>query len=87
MALRPGDEPLLDRETDADRLRLTFELHEAGRVMYRQRIIRENPNWGDEAVDAAVRAWLAAVPPPSGRPAPERWQRIMRIADEAGRAR
>lgn len=58
---------------EAERLRIAMELRDFGIEMYRQRMIRENPQATDTEIDALVWAWLLA--PPQGRilpPPPER---------------
>jgi len=58
---------------EAERLRITLEMHELGVEMYRQRMGRENPQATEAEIDALVRAWLIAppqgriLPPPPGR--------------------
>lgn len=43
---------------EAQRFRLTLEMADFGIGLYRQRMRRENPDAGDEEIEARVQGWL-----------------------------
>ena len=52
-----------ERETRLrDKLLLAFELHEAGVMMYRARLARENPALSVDDIETRVAAWLQERP-------------------------
>lgn len=69
-------------ESPAERLRSALALHAFGVAMYRQRVVREHPDWQDDEIDAEVRRWLGATPLHPGRPASA--ERLARIRVRAG---
>lgn len=50
-------------ESAADRLRLAVDLHDFGVQMFRQRLVREHPDWDSAQVASEVLAWLEGAPP------------------------
>lgn len=69
-------------EGPADRLRSALGMHAFGVAMYRQRVLREHPDWAGDEVETEVSRWLGATPTHPGRPASA--QRIARIRGLAG---
>ena len=51
-----------EQPPEAKRFQEVVELHEFGVALYRQRMRRENPQAGENEIDAMVRAWLAERP-------------------------
>jgi len=51
-----------DLSSEARRLLVAFDLHEAGVAMMRRRLRRENPTLDDRAVEELLRAWLRERP-------------------------
>jgi hypothetical protein len=51
-----------DREAAARRIRLAFDLHEAGVEMRRQALRREHPDLSDSQIAALLRDWLRTRP-------------------------
>lgn len=49
--------------SDAERLRVAFTLHKAGRKLMLQNIRRDNPRLSDAEIDAMLRVWLARQGP------------------------
>ncbi|HUG35991.1 MAG TPA: hypothetical protein VML54_03515 [Candidatus Limnocylindrales bacterium] len=50
------------REAAAARLRLAFELFEAGVAMMRQKLARDHPDWTAAQVEARLVGWLRERP-------------------------
>lgn len=48
--------------TPEERLRIALELSEVGEEMQRLRLRRENPEWGDAEVEAAMVRWMQHRP-------------------------
>ncbi len=44
--------------TDAERLRIALDLADFGKVMVRQRLMREHPESSPSEIDALFEAWL-----------------------------
>ena len=57
---------------DADRLRLAFDLHEAGVALQRQRLRRLHPDLDEEAIALELQAWLRREGEPGDAPGPVR---------------
>jgi len=51
-----------DLKLAAQRMRIAFELHEAGVRMYRQKCRRENPDADEATIDGMVKKWLRTRP-------------------------
>jgi hypothetical protein len=49
-------------QPEAERLRLAFDLHEAGIGLMRARLCREHPDLDRPAIDALLAAWLCQRP-------------------------
>jgi hypothetical protein len=49
-------------QPEAERLRLAFDLHEAGIGLVRARLCREHPDLDQSAIDALLAAWLRQQP-------------------------
>jgi hypothetical protein len=52
----------MDHEAAAARLRLAFDLFEAGVEMMRQTLRREHPDWTEPQIQARVAEWLRQRP-------------------------
>jgi hypothetical protein len=52
----------MDHEAAAARLRLAFDLFEAGVEMKRQALRREHPDWTEAEVQARLKEWLRERP-------------------------
>jgi hypothetical protein len=53
----------------SEKLKIAFQLHDAGMQLVRRRYAREHPRLGARAIDRLVLEWLADRPPDaSGRP-------------------
>lgn len=48
--------------TPEDRMRITFELHDAGVAMQRERLRRKFPEATDAEINAKLNEWLAYQP-------------------------
>ena len=54
----PSEKPL----TPVEKLRLAFELHEAGVSLMRQNLRRRFPEASEQAIDERLQAWLEERP-------------------------
>jgi hypothetical protein len=52
----------VDRESDADRLRLALDMYEFGERMMRARLRRERPLATDAEIESAIQDWLLSRP-------------------------
>jgi hypothetical protein len=51
-----------EQRAAAERMRLAFDLHEAGVSIMRARLRREHPHEDDTEIDARLKAWLHTRP-------------------------